>query len=291
MNDREGSAAYMTAQVALCDRETTSPAMTELPGPNRQRYDTDVTDEQWKVIEPYVRASHCGPQEVLHSRREVVNAIFYLTRTGIQWRRMPHDFPKWTIVYHYFAKWKKDGTWKRLNDELRALVRQKEGREVEATAGILDSQSVKTTQEAETKGYDAGKKIKGRKRHLLVDTLGLLMVSWITTADVQDRDAVQAVLPIAAQQHPALEKVWADGAYVGPQVQAIAKESRIKIEVVKRTDKAKGFIPLPKRWIVERTFGWLSRERRLSKDYERKESSSEAYIYLGMIRLMIRKLA
>ena len=133
--------------------------------------------------------------------------------------------PKWTIVYHYFAKWKKDGTWKRLNDELRALVRQKEGRKKEATAGILDSQSVKTTQEAETKGYDAGKKIKGRKRHLLVE-----MVSWITTADVQDRDAVQAVWPIAAQQHTELKKVWADGAYVGPQVQEVAKESGIEIE-------------------------------------------------------------
>jgi putative transposase len=220
-----------------------------------------------------------------------VNAIFYLTRTGIQWRRMPHDLPNWQIVYHYFAKWKKDGTWKRLNDELRAMVRQKEGRDTEATAGILDSQSVKTTQEAETKGYDAGKKIKGRKRHLLVDTLGLLMVPWITTADVQDRDAVQAVLPMATQQHTALELVWADGAYAGPQVQALAKESGVKIEVVKRSDKAKGFIPLPKRWIVERTFGWLSRERRLSKDYERKESLSEAYIHLGMIRLMIRRLA
>lgn len=291
MNNREGSSAHMTAQVAPCSGGTIPPVMTELPMPNRQRYATDVTDEQWKVIEPFVRASHCGPQEVLHSRREVVNAIFYLTRTGIQWRNMPHDLPNWKIVYHYFAKWKKDGTWKRLNDELRALVREKEGREKEATAGILDSQSAKTTQEAETKGYDAGKKIKGRKRHLLVDTLGLLMVSWITTADVQDRDAVQAVLPIAAQQHTELKKVWADGAYVGPQVQAIAKESGIEIEVVKRTDKAKGFIPLPKRWIVERTFGWLSRERRLSKDYERKESSSEAYIHLGMIRLMIRRLA
>lgn len=281
----------MTAQVAPCSGGTISLTMTELPRPERQRYDTDVTDEQWKVIEPFVRASHIGPQEVIHSRREVVNAILYLTRTGIQWRRMPHDLPKWTVVYHYFAKWKKDGTWKRLNDELRALVRQKEGREKEATAGILDSQSVKTTQEAETKGYDAGKKIKGRKRHLLVDTVGLLMVSWITTADVQDRDAVQAVFPIAAQQHTELKKVWADGAYAGPQVQEIAKESGIELEVVKRTDKEKGFIPLPKRWIVERTHGWLSRERRLSKDYERKESSSEAYIHLGMIRLMMRRLA
>jgi putative transposase len=167
-------------------------------------------------------------------------------------------------------------------------VREKEGREKEATAGILDSQSVKTTQEAETKGYDAGKKIKGRKRHLLVDTLGLLMVSWITTADMQDRDAAQAVL---SMQHTALKKVWAAGAYAGPQVQAIAKESGVEVEVVKRTDKAKGFVPLPKRWIGERTFGWLSRGRRLSKDYERKESSSEAYIQIGMIRLMIRRLA
>jgi putative transposase len=265
--------------------------MSDLPMPDRQRYPTDLTDEQWALIEPFVRASHCGPQEVLHPRREVVNAILYIKRTGAQWRYMPHDLPDWRLVYHYFARWKKDGTWKKLNDELRRKVRKKEGREEEPTAGILDSQSVKTMQEAETKGYDAGKKIKGRKRHLLVDTLGLLLVSWMTTADVQDRDAAQAVLPLAAQQYPSLKKVWVDGGYAGQQVQEVAKESGIEVEVVKRSDQAKGFVLLPKRWIGERTFGWLNRHRRLSKDYERTESSSEAFIHLGMIDLMLRRLA
>ncbi|WP_434384872.1 IS5 family transposase [Melittangium boletus] len=259
--------------------------------PERQSYPTDLTDEQWALVEPFVRACHCGPQEVLHPRREVVNALLYIKRTGVQWRYMPHDLPDWQSVYHYFAKWKKDGTWKKLNDELRRKVRKKEGHEEEPSAGILDSQSVKTMQEAETKGYDAGKKIKGRKRHLLVDTLGLLLISWMTTADVQDRDATPAVLPLAAQQYPTLKKVWVDGGYTGPKVQAVAQESGIDVEVVKRSDQAKGFVLLPKRWIGERTFGWLNRQRRLSKDYERQESSSEAFIQLGMIDLMLRRLA
>ncbi|ATB32297.1 transposase [Melittangium boletus DSM 14713] len=259
--------------------------------PDRQRYPTDLTDKQWALVEPFVRASHCGPQEVLHPRREVVNAILYIKRTGAQWRYMPHDLPDWRIVYHYFARWKKDGTWKNLNDELRREVRTKEGHEEEPTAGVLDSQSVKTVQEAETKGYDAGKKIKGRKRHLLVDALGLLLVSWISTADVQDRDGARKVLPVAAQQYPTLKKTWVDGGYSGERVQAVATKTGINVEVVKRSDQAKGFVLLPKRWIVERTFGWLNRQRRLSKDYERKESSSEAFIHISMIDLMLRRLA
>ncbi|WP_434383099.1 transposase [Melittangium boletus] len=146
-------------------------------------------------------------------------------------------------------------------------------------------------QEAETKGYDAGKKIKGRRRHLLVDTLGLLLIAWMTTGDVQDRDATPAVLPLAAQLYPSLKKVWVDGGYAGPKVQAVAQESGIDVEVVKRSDQAKGFVLLPKRWIGERTFGWLNRQRRLSKDYERQKSSSEAFIHLGMIDLMLRRRA
>lgn len=259
--------------------------------PTRKPYPTDLTDAQWELIEPFVRASTLGPQEVLHSRREVVNAILYILHTGAQWRYMPHDLPDWQLVYHYFAQWKKDGTWRSLNDALRVKVRKKAGREAQPTASILDSQSVKTTEEAETKGYDAGKKVKGRKRHLLVDTLGLLLLVWITTADVQDRDAAQAVLPMAAEQYPTLLKTWVDGAYQGQQVEAVGKESGIDVEVVKRSDLDKGFVVQAWRWIVERTFGWLNRERRLSKDYERKEESSEAFIHLGMIRLMLRRLA
>jgi putative transposase len=265
--------------------------MSDIPMPVRKPYLTDLSDAQWGLIEPFVRASTCGPQDVVHPRREVVNAILYILHTGAQWRYMPHDLPDWQLVYHYFDQWKKDGTWKKFNDTLRIKVRKKAGREAEPTASILDSQSVKTTEEAQTKGYDAGKKVKGRKRHLLVDTLGLLLLVWMTTADVQDRDATQAVLPMAAQQYPTLKKTWVDGAYAGPQVEAVARESGINVEVVKRSDQDKGFVVQAWRWIVERTFGWLNRERRLSKDYERKEESSEAFIHLGMIRLMLRRLA
>jgi putative transposase len=265
--------------------------MSDLPMPSRKPYPTDLTDEQWALVEPFVQASACGPQEQLHPRREVVNAILYITHTGAQWRYMPHDLPDWQLVYHYFDEWKKDGTLKRLHDTLRKKVRKKAGHKEEPTASVLDSQSVKTTEEAETKGYDAGKKVKGRKRHLLVDTLGLVLLVWMSTADVQDRDAAQAVLPLAAHDYPTLQKTWADGAYQGQQVEKVASESGITLEVVKRSDKDKGFVLQARRWIVERTFGWLNRERRLSKDYERKEESSEAFIHLGMTRLMLRRLA
>ena len=161
----------------------------------------------------------------------------------------------------------------------------------EPTAAILDSQSVKTTEDAYTRGYDAGKKVKGRKRHLLVDTLGLLLVVWMTTADVQDRDAAAAVLPLGAHNHPTLKKVWVDGGYQGPQVNAIANEAALEVEVVKRSDQAKGFVVQARRWIVARTFGWLNRSRRLSKDHERREDSAAIFVRLGMIRLMLRRLA
>jgi putative transposase len=265
--------------------------MSDLPMPTRKPYPTDLSDAQWELIEPFVRASQCGPQEVLYSRREVVNAILYLTHTGAQWRYLPHDLPDWQLVYHYFDLWKKNGTLQRIHDALRVKVRKKAGRKEQPTASILDSQSVKTTEEARTKGYDGGKKVKGRKRHLLVDTLGLLLLVWVTTADVQDGSAAHAILPLAAQQYPSLLKTWVDMAYQGPRVEAVAKESGIELEVVKRSDQAQGFIVQTWRWIVERTFGWLNRERRLSKDYERTEESSEAFVQLGMVRLMLRRLA
>ena len=259
--------------------------------PARERYPSDLTDAQWEQVERFVRGNPVGPQPVLHSRREVLNAIFYVSRTGVQWRYLPHDFPDWQSVYSYFRQWKKDGTLKLIHDVLRGKVRKQAGRSPQPSAGILDSQSVKTDVEAETRGYDANKKVKGRKRHLLVDTLGLVLVAWISSADVQDRDATAAVLPLAAEQFPTLQKVWADAAYEGPRVERIAQQAGVELEVVKRSDKLPGFVVQAKRWIVERTFGWLSRERRLARDYERKEESSEAFVYLGMIRLMLGRLA
>jgi putative transposase len=257
----------------------------------KERYPSDLTDAQWQLVEPFVRGNPVGPQPVVYSRREVVNALLYVSRTGVQWRYLPHDFPDWQSVYSYFRQWKKDGTLKLIHDVLRGKVRQKAGRSPEPTAGILDSQSVKTDVEAETRGYDANKKVKGRKRHLLVDTLGLVLVAWITSADVQDRDAAAAVLSLAAEQFPTLVKVWADAAYEGPRVERIAQQTGVQVEVVRRSDNEPGFVVQAKRWIVERTFGWLGRGRRLARDYERKEESSEAFVYLGMIRLMLRRLA
>jgi putative transposase len=258
---------------------------------DRKHYPSDLNDAQWELVEPFVRGNPVGPQPVVHSRREVLNAILYVSRTGVQWRYLPHDFPDWQSVYSYFRQWKKDGTLKLIHDALRGKVRTQAGRAPEPTAGILDSQSVKSDVQADSRGYDANKKMKGRKRHLLVDTLGLVLVAWMTTADVQDRDAAAAVLPLAAEQFPSLQKVWADAGYQGPRVERIAQQSGVEVQIVKRSDPTPGFVVQPKRWIVERTFGWLSRERRLARDYERKEESSEAFVYLGMIRLMLGRLA
>jgi putative transposase len=254
--------------------------MSSLPqAPVRQQYPSDLTDAQWQLVEPFVRGNPVGPQPVVHARREVLNAILYVSRTGVQWRYLPHDFPDWQSVYSYFRQWKKDGTLKLLHDVLRGKVRKQAGRAPQPTAGVLDSQSVKSDVQAESRGYDANKKVKGRKRHLLVDMLGLVLVAWVTSADVQDRDAAAAV------------KVWGDAAYEGPRVERIAQQTGVQVEIVKRSDTTPGFVVQAKRWLVERTFGWLIRERRLARDYERKEESCEAFIYLGMIRLMLRRLA
>jgi len=256
-------------------------------------YPSDLSDAQWELIEPFVRVNEAklGPQEVVHARREVVNAILYRTRTGCQWRYLPHDFPDWQSVYHYFQLWTKDGTWKRLHDELRRAVRVKAGRNPEPTAAILDSQSVKSAGEALERGYDAGKKVTGRKRHLLVDTLGLILVICISTADIQDRDAATQVLPAAAKEFPTLTKVWADGGYQGPRVKSAGVKANLDVEIVKRSDSMKGFVVLPRRWVVERTNGWISRDRALAKDYERRGESAEALIQVSMVRKMVRRLA
>jgi len=259
---------------------------------NRKSYPSDLTDAQWVNIEPFVRVDEekLGPQAIVHDRREIVNAILYRLRTGCQWRYLPHDLPDWQSAYHYFSTWNKNGTWARAHDALRAKVRIAAGKKPTPTAAILDSQSIRTTEEAEDRGYDGGKKIKGRKRHLLVDTLGLLLVSWVSVASVQDRDSVARILPIAKTNFPTLKKIWVDGGYRGPRVQAVAKKVEIDVEVVKRAP-GPGFVLLAKRWIVERTNAWVQRDRALAKDYERKSSTSEALIQISMLRLMARRLA
>lgn len=256
----------------------------------RQPYPTDLSDVEWQRIEPHLPAPKPGGRPRVHSLREILNAIFYIVRSGCTWRMLPHDLPPWKTVYHYFRLWRKDGTWERINSALREEVRVAAGREPEPSAAVLDSQSVKTTETPGVRGYDAGKKVNGRKRHLLVDTLGLLLMVIVHAANIQDRDGAKLLLEKARRRFPRLRLIWADGGYTGKLIDWVKTVCHWVLEIVKRRDDVKGFQVLPHRWVVERTFGWLGRYRRLSKDYEGLPESSEAMIYIAMIHLMVRRL-
>ncbi len=257
----------------------------------RKLYPSDLSDEEWAKLKPHLLKppGRGAPRRV--NLREVINALRYLSRTGCQWRMLPHDLPPWEIVYYYFRHWRDDGTWERLNRELRIEVRLSVGKDPEPSAAILDSQSVKATEMSEGRGYDAGKKVNGIKRHLLVDTLGLVLRVMVLTANIQDRDGARSLLETLQGQFPRLQRIWADGGYSGALIDWVKGLCGWVLEIVKRRDTAKGFEPLPHRWIVERTFGWLNRYRRLSKDYERLSASAEAMVYLAMITLMTKRLA
>lgn len=265
------------------------------PTPPRKSYPTDLTDEQWSLLEPLVpgeEAKSGRPREV--DFREVINAILYLNRSGCQWDMLPHDLPPKSTVYDYFAKWRDDGTWQRMLDALRVQVRVAAGRAPTPSAASIDSQSVKTTAVGGERGYDGGKKVTGRKRHVFVDTLGLLLAVSVTAASVDDAAGVPRLFAqVTPVDVPRLAKVWADSKYHNYALKDWMKHQRPTwdLEVVSRPQGAKGFVLLAKRWVAERTFSWNDRCRRHSKDYERRIDSSEAMVKVSAIGLMLRRLA
>lgn len=258
----------------------------------RQPYNTDLTDAEWALFEPKLKEalSRRGRTPII-PRREMVNAILYRLHSGCQWRDLPHDLPKWNTVAQTYRRWIKNGVWERVHDSLCRDVRKKNGRDEEPSALIIDSQSVKADPWSEGTGYDAGKKIKGVKRHVLVDVLGLLIGIIVHSADIQDRDGALLLLLHVRGRLPRVKLIWGDGGYAGRLVKWVEDETPWSLEIVKRADDKHTFKVLPKRWIVERTFGWLMFWRIMNRHHERKRNTAEADMRLVMTKNMLRFLA